>query len=110
LEVLTFIEAPIAENGIDDGIIRQFYPLPLNALSSIRANRDIDSNVIETCDLHSQKQGGLRTSADDGMAVQFNPLLQNALTSIRTNRDTSSNGTDLSELHQESRTPNPIHF
>jgi hypothetical protein len=49
-------------------------PVSPNARPSIRDNLDLDSNLTEESDLHSEKHFSFNNSIDEGRVISINPL------------------------------------
>jgi hypothetical protein len=59
----------------------------LNAYFPIRDNLDLDSNLTEKSDLHSDKHHSAKNSIDEGKMISTEPAPLNASFSIRDNLD-----------------------
>jgi hypothetical protein len=93
------VKLSLPKTTTEDGITIDFNPLPKNADSSIRSNREPLSNVTDSSDSHQAKLPLPKTTTEDGIKIDFNPLHENAYSSIRSNREPLSNVTDSSDLH-----------
>jgi hypothetical protein len=69
-------------------------PVPQNAQSSIRDNREPDSKITEESDLHSEKQESPNDLTDEGRMRAFKRVEQNDLWPIRDNLERCSNAID----------------
>jgi hypothetical protein len=76
-------------------------PVSWNPSFSIGYLLDINSNLTEESDLHSEKHFSLKTSTDEAPMISIKRLLWNASFSIRDNLDPDSNVTEESDLHAE---------
>jgi hypothetical protein len=61
-------------------------------------NRELDSNVADSNELHHVKHDSQIISTDPGMRIERNPLEEDALSSRRDNRDCASNVTNMGDL------------
>jgi hypothetical protein len=70
-----------------------------NAIVSICDNLELDSNVIEESDSHSEKHHLPKTSTDAGTMTSIKPVRPNARDPMRDNLDPDSNVIEESDLH-----------
>jgi hypothetical protein len=70
-------------------------PVRKNASYSIRDNLDLDSNITEESDRHSQKQNSSKISTDERRMISTKPVPMNANFSIRSNFEISLITIDL---------------
>jgi hypothetical protein len=64
----------LSKTTTDDGIKIDLNPLPENALSSIRSNREPLSNITDSSDLHHMKLDFPKETTEDGITTDLNPL------------------------------------
>jgi hypothetical protein len=90
------------------GIIIDWSAESLNAIDSIRVNREFDSNKIDESDLQFKKHSEQRISGLGGIIIDWSDYDENADDWIQINRDFDSNKIHESDSQFENRINNNL--